>query len=60
MELARSRTGLLAGISVLAVVFTVALTFATLQLPVILGNWLSRYFPDIHPVIEPERVASLW
>lgn len=58
LELTRSRTGLLAGISALAVVFTVALTFATLQLPVILGNWLSRYFPDIHPVIEPDRVAE--
>lgn len=58
MELTRSRTGLLAGISLLAVVFTVALTFTTLQLPVILGNWLSNYFPDIHPVIEPERVAE--
>lgn len=42
----------------LAVVFTLALTFATLQLPVILGNWLSNDFPDIHPVIEPERVAE--
>jgi protein-S-isoprenylcysteine O-methyltransferase Ste14 len=58
MELTHSRTGLLAGISLLAVVFTAALTFATLQLPVILGNWLSHYFPDIHPVIEPERVAE--
>ena len=58
MELTRSRTGLLAGISLLAVVFTVALTFATLQLPVIIGNWLSNYFPDIHPVIDPERVAE--
>ncbi len=58
MELTRSRTGILAGVTVLAVVFTVALTFATLQLPVILGNWLSKYFPDIHPVIEPERVAE--
>jgi len=56
--LRRSRVGLLAGISLLAVVFTAALTFATLQLPVILGNWLSSYFPDIHPVIEPERVAE--
>jgi protein-S-isoprenylcysteine O-methyltransferase Ste14 len=45
-------------ISLLAVVFTVALAFATLQLPVILGNWLSNYFPDIHPVIEPERMAE--
>jgi len=58
MELARSRTGLLAGISVLAVVFAIALTFATLQLPVIIGNWLSNYFPDIHPIIEPEKVAE--
>lgn len=58
MSLIRSRMGLLAGISLLAVVFTVALTFATLQLPVILGNWLSNYFPDIHPIMEPERVAE--
>jgi len=58
MALKRSRMGLLAGISLLAVVFTVALTFTTLQLPVIIGNWLSNYFPDIHPVIEPERVTE--
>jgi protein-S-isoprenylcysteine O-methyltransferase Ste14 len=56
--LTRSRVGLLAGISLLAVVFTVALTFATLQLPLILGNWLSNYFPDIHPIMDPERVAQ--
>jgi protein-S-isoprenylcysteine O-methyltransferase Ste14 len=54
----RSRVGLLAGISALAVVFTIALTFATLQLPGTLGNWLANYFPDIHPVIEPERIAE--
>jgi len=58
VSIKRSRVGLLAGISLLAVVFTVALTFATLQLPAILGNWLSNYFPDIHPVIEPERVTE--
>jgi len=58
MALKRSRMALLAGISLLSVVFTVALTFATLQLPVILGNWLANYFPDIHPVIEPEQVAE--
>jgi protein-S-isoprenylcysteine O-methyltransferase Ste14 len=45
-------------LSLLAVVFTVALTFATLQLPRILGNWLSNYFPDIHPIVEPDRVAE--
>jgi protein-S-isoprenylcysteine O-methyltransferase Ste14 len=58
VSITRSRIRLLAGISVLAVVFTIALTFATLQLPAILGNWLSNYFPDIHPIMEPERVAE--
>jgi protein-S-isoprenylcysteine O-methyltransferase Ste14 len=58
MGLTRSKIGLLTGISLLAVVFTAALTFATLQLPVILGNWLSNYFPDIHPIMEPEQVAE--
>jgi len=58
MSLIRSRMGLLAGISLLAVVFTIALTFATLQLPVTIGNWLSNYFPDIHPIVEPEQIAE--
>jgi protein-S-isoprenylcysteine O-methyltransferase Ste14 len=53
-----SRAGLLAGISLLAIVFTMALSFATLQLPIVIGRWLSTYFPDIHPVIEPEKVAE--
>jgi hypothetical protein len=54
----RPRVGLLGAISLLAVVFTVALTFATLQLPRIVGSWLSSYFPDIHPIVEPERIAQ--
>ena len=58
VSIGRSRAGLLAGISLLAVVFTVALTCATLELPRILGSWLANYFPDIHPIIEPERVAE--
>ena len=44
--------------SVLSVVFTIALTFATLELLAMLGNWLSNCFPDIHPVIKPERVVG--
>ena len=52
LSIRRSRIGLLAGISLLAVVFTVALTFATLQLPRMLGSWLANYFPDIHPIVE--------
>ena len=53
-----SRTGLLPAMSVLSVVFTIALTFATLELLAMLGNWLSNCFPDIHPVIKPERVVG--
>lgn len=58
MSQAFSRFGLLSILSLLAIVFTVALTFATLQLPVILGGWLSNYFPDIHTAMEPERIAD--
>jgi protein-S-isoprenylcysteine O-methyltransferase Ste14 len=52
------RFGILSVLSLVAIVFTVALTFATLELPILLGKWLSNYFPDIHPVIEPERIAE--
>ena len=51
--------GPLAGTSVVALVFVIALTLATLQLPVILGNWLSRYCSGIHPITEPQKVAEL-
>ncbi len=52
------RFGTIAVLFILAGVFTFALAYATMELPVILGKWLSGYFPDIHPVIEPERVAE--
>ncbi len=45
-------------ITLVTLVFTFALTFATLELPVILGRWLAGYFPDIHPYIEPDRIAQ--
>ena len=41
----------------LAVVFTVALTFATLELPGILNSVLRGYFPDIY--WEPESIEAL-
>ncbi|MFC1920032.1 methyltransferase family protein [Chloroflexota bacterium] len=58
MSLIHSKFGTLALLSFLAVVFTAALTFATLELPIILGNWLASYFPDIHPAIEPDRIEE--
>jgi hypothetical protein len=56
MRITNSRLRTVAVLIVLAVIFTAALTFATLELPILLGNWLSNYFPDIHPVIEPEKI----
>ncbi len=43
--------------SFLAIVFTVALTFITLEFPRILNNLLRDYFPDIF--WEPERIEAL-
>lgn len=45
-------------LTLLAVVFTMALTFATLELPRLLSHLFSNYFPDIHPIVEPERIAE--
>ena len=56
MRITNTRLGTLIILSTMAVIFTAALTFATLELPILLGNWLSNYFPDIHPVIEPEKI----
>ncbi|MFC1874953.1 methyltransferase family protein [Chloroflexota bacterium] len=58
MCLKDSKLSLLALLTFLAVVFTGALTFATLELPILLGNWLADYFPEINPVGEPERMAE--
>jgi protein-S-isoprenylcysteine O-methyltransferase Ste14 len=44
-------------LTLLAVVFTVALTFATLELPRILNSVLRDYFPDIY--WEPESIEAL-
>ncbi|MDH5482160.1 MAG: hypothetical protein OEY22_04680 [Candidatus Bathyarchaeota archaeon] len=45
-------------LTILAFVFTVALTFATIEIPRIMSIALVRYIPDIHPVIEPEAVEA--
>ena len=58
MNIINSKFRLLANLSLLAIIFTVALTFATLELPILLGKWLSSFFPDIHPLIEPERIEE--
>ena len=58
MQVKTYRFGTIAMLFILAGIFAFALAFVTLELPVMLGNWLSGYFPDIQPVIEPERVAE--
>jgi protein-S-isoprenylcysteine O-methyltransferase Ste14 len=52
-----SRTGNLL-LVLLAVVFTVALTFATLEAPRVLNRVIRENLdvPDLHPVIEPELI----
>ena len=51
------RFGLVVSCS-LAMVFTIALTFATIEFPRLLNNMLSQLFPDIHPYVEPELVEE--
>jgi len=47
----------LPSLTLLAIVFTVALTFATLELPGILNSVLRGYFPDIY--WDPESIEAL-
>ncbi len=42
----------------LAVVFTLALAFVTLEIPYLINNVLRAYFPDITEWAEPERVEE--
>lgn len=41
-------------LTLLATVFTLALTFATVEAPRVINSVLRAYFPDIHPIVEPE------
>jgi hypothetical protein len=45
-------------LTVLAFVFTVALTFATLEIPRILSMLLAGYVPDVNPELHPEFVKE--
>jgi protein-S-isoprenylcysteine O-methyltransferase Ste14 len=45
-------------LTVLALVFTVALTFATLEIPRILSMLLGGYIPDVNPGLHPEFVKE--
>lgn len=45
-------------LTLLAFVFTVALTFATLEIPRILSILLAGYIPDVNPGLDPEFVKE--
>jgi hypothetical protein len=47
-------------LTLLVIVFTVALTFVTIEAPRVLNRFIRETFdvPDIHPVIEPELVEE--
>jgi protein-S-isoprenylcysteine O-methyltransferase Ste14 len=48
----------MAALTALAVVFAIALTFATTELPRVVSNFLAEYFPDYLPV-QPEAQDTL-
>jgi protein-S-isoprenylcysteine O-methyltransferase Ste14 len=54
----KDKSSRLLATSSLATVFTIALTFATIELPRLFNNMLSQIFPDIHPIIEPELIEE--
>ncbi len=58
MSIKDSKLPLLALLTFLAVVFTGALAFATIELPGVINRLLVRYFPDYHPAIEPEIIEE--
>lgn len=43
---------------ILAIVFTLLFMFLTLEIPLIINNYLLTIFPDINPVIQPHEVAA--
>ena len=47
-------------LTLLAIVFTVALTFATIEAPRVLSRLIRENFdvPDLHPVIEPDLIEQ--
>ena len=49
-----------AGLTLLAIVFTVALTFATVEFPAALARFIDERFEveDIHPYIEPDLIEE--
>lgn len=50
--------GTLAALTALAVLFSIALTFATVEFPRLVNNLLAEYFPDYLPV-QPEAQDAL-
>jgi protein-S-isoprenylcysteine O-methyltransferase Ste14 len=53
------RTVRVVSLTVLAVVFTVAFTFLTLEAPKAVGRLLPAFFPDYNPAIQHELVEAL-
>ncbi len=54
----KSNVPILSFLTILAFIFTVALTFATIAIPGVLAMILAGYIPDVNPGIEPEFVEN--
>ncbi|MFX1395672.1 MAG: DUF1295 domain-containing protein [Promethearchaeota archaeon] len=42
----------------LAIIFTLSLFYLSIEIPRVINEYLLGFYPDIHPVLEPERVES--
>ena len=58
MGAVKPKTGTLVFLTVLALVFTVALTFATIEIPRILAMLMTGIVPDVNPGMQPEVVEA--
>ena len=54
----KPKTGTLILLTILAFIFTVALTFATIEIPRILAMLMTGIVPDVNPGMEPEIVEE--
>ena len=43
-------------LKLLAIIFTYVLMFITIQIPLLINNFLSQIFPDIHPEFFPDEI----
>ncbi|MFX0022759.1 MAG: methyltransferase family protein [Candidatus Hermodarchaeota archaeon] len=46
-------------LKLLAIIFTVVLVFLTFEIPILINSFLIQFFPEIHPVFNPDEVQAI-